>query len=519
MAQKRLCMRTSKEILKLRYESGKSEREIRDILGLKSKTTVHRCLERANQAGLGWPLPEGMTEDMLEAALFWEKKDKSSGKAPIDFVYIHEQLQHKDATKTVLWEQYAETNPGNHYGYTQFSELYNKWAKKLNYSMRQTYRAGEKVFVDFGSGLEYLDITTGEYVKTHMFVAVLGASKYTYTEAVLSQDLPNWISANRRMFEFFGGVPEIIVPDNLKAAVEKADRYEPLLNRTYEECARHYGAHVAPARPREPRDKADAENGVKLVKRWILFRLRHEKFFSLVELNTAVHKLLERFNAKIMKKIGKSRTELFETLDKPNLNPLPDKAFEFAEWKIVRPGPDYHVSFEKHLYSVPYTLSGKKLEVRATDTLIEVYLKGERVCSHKRSRRENKHTTVEEHMPERHKAVAGVTAEKLIDWAERIGPDVGLLIKQKLESVKIPHIAFRCCLGILRLEKKYGRDRLNKACKRALYYRLMSYPGISLILKNNLESQEYEKPYVSRPPLKHDNIRGKEEFENCLFEN
>jgi len=518
MAQKRLCMRTSKEILKLKAE-GKSEREIRDILGLKSKTTVHRCIERAEKAGISWPLPSGTSEDALENGLFPRQPAKTSDKAQIDFAYVHGQLQRKNATKTVLWEEYAEMHPGNHYGYTSFSELYNKWAGHLNYSMRQTYKAGEKVFVDFGGGLEYINRETGEYVKTHMFVAVLGASKYTYTEAVLSQDLPTWISANRRMFEFFGGVPEIIVPDNLKAAVEKADRYEPLINRTYEECAMHYGSHVAPTRPKEPRDKADVENGVKLVKRWILFRLRNEKFFSLHELNAAVHALLEKFNEKIVKKVGKSRKETFLTLDKPNMKPLPEKPFEFAEWKAVKPGPDYHVSFEKHLYSVPYTLIGKKLEVKATDMLIEVYLKDERVCSHQRSRRENGRTTIDGHMPESHRAVAGISEESLLSWAEKIGSDTAQLVKMRFESEKIVEHAFRGILGILRFARKFGRERLNKACKRAVHYKSISYQSVAIILKNNLESQEYEKPYVSRPPFKHENIRGKEEYDKCLFEN
>jgi transposase len=519
MARARLCMRISKEILRLRYAEGKSEREIRDILGLKSKTTVHRCVERAEKAGIGWPLPESMSEDNLEMRLFPRQPARFSGKAPIDFAYVHEQMQHKFATKMVLWQEYTELHPGNHYGYTQFSELYNKWAGYLNYSMRQTYRAGEKVFVDFGSGLEYIDRETGEYVKTHMFVAVLGASKYTYTEAVLSQDLPAWISANRRMLEYFDGVSETIVPDNLKAAVEKASLYEPLLNRTYAEFARHYGSHVAPTRPKEPRDKAHVENGVKLVKRWILFRLRNEKFFSLHELNAAVRALLEKFNAKVMKKIGKSRKELFLTLDKPNMSPLPETPFEFAEWKEVKPGPDYHVSFEKQLYSVPYTLIGKKLEIKATDTLIEVYLKGERVCSHRRKRGGYEPTTVPEHMPESHREVSSVTSESLKARAERIGPDVLMLVEAKLGSGRFEQHAYRSCLGILRLGEKYGLERLNKACKRGLHYRSMSYDNISTILKHKLEEQEYEKPFVSRPPLKHANIRGKEEYEKCLFEN
>lgn len=519
MAQKRLSMKKNMEILRLRYELGKSEREIRTILSLKSKTTVHRCLQRAESAGISWPLPEGTTEDSLEQMLFPVQPAVNSDKASLDFPYIYERLQHKDATKMYVWEMYSEANPENHYKYTQFCELYNRWAGRLNYSMRQTYKAGEKVFVDFGGEMSVFNKDTGEFQKTHIFVAVLGASKYTYVEAVFSQDLPSWIKVNRHMLEYFGCVPEIIVPDNLKAAVEKACKYEPVVNRTYLEFASHYSAYVAPTRPYEPKDKALAENGVKLVKRWILIRLRDRVFFSLEELNTAIRELLEKFNAKLMKKIGKSRKELFESLDKPAMNPLPEIPFEYAEWKIVKPGPDYHVSFEKHLYSVPCILKGRQLEIRATDTLIELYLKGRHVCSHKRSRKEHGCTTLIEHMPENHKAVAGVTPESLIRQAERIGEHAVKLVKLKLEAGRFPENAYRSCLGILRLERKSGRERLNKACKRAIYFGSMSYQNVSNILQYNLEDQEYEKIPVSRPPLNHENIRGKEEYRERLRDN
>lgn len=519
MAQTRLCMRTNKDILRLKYESGKTEREIRNLLGLKSKTTVHQCIERAKTAGISWPLPGGMTEEALEAALFPVQPAKPSDKAPIDYAYMHEEMQRKDTTKTFLWERYAAANPDNHYGLTQFCELTNRWSGRLNYSMKQTYKAGEKVFVDFGDGLTVVDKETGECKATHVFVGVLGASKYTYAEAVFSQDLPSWIRVNRNMFEFFGCVPEIIVPDNLKSAVDKACRYEPMINRTYSELARHYKTHVAPTRPYEPRDKADVENGVKLMKRWVLRRLRDDIFHSPAELNAAILKVLKEFNAKIMKKVGKSRMELFLTLDKPNMNPLPEIPFEYAEWKIVRPGPDYHVSFEKHLYSVPCELKGQILEIRATDTLVEIYKRDKHICSHRRSRKEHAHTTITEHMPESHRAVAGVTAESLLNQAKKIGPNAVALIETKLRAGKYPEYAFRSCLGILCLTKKYCNERLDKACKRGLHYRSMSYGNILNILQNKLEDQEYEKPHVSRPPFTHENIRGKHEFEKCLFEN
>jgi transposase len=512
-------MRTNKDILQLKYESGKTEREIRTLLGLKSKTTVHQCIERAKAAGISWPLPADMTEEMLEANLFPAQPAKPSDKAPIDFAYMHKEMQRKDTTKIFLWERYAEANPDSHYGLTQFCELTNKWSGNLNYSMKQIYKAGEKVFVDFGEGLTVIDKETGECKPTHVFVGVLGASKYTYVEAVFSQDLPSWIRVNRHMFEFFGCVPEMIVPDNLKSAVDKACRYEPLINRTYKEFARYYKSYVAPAMPYEPRDKADAENGVKLMKRWILIRLRDDKYHSLAELNAAILGVLEKFNAKIMKKVGKSRTELFLTLDKPAMKPLPEIPFEYAEFKIVRPGPDYHVSFEKHMYSVPCELKGQILEIRATDTLVEIYKRDKHICSHRRSRKEHAHTTITEHMPESHRAVAGVTAESLLNQAKRIGPNVVALIQAKLALGKHPEYAFRSSLGILRLTKKYSNERLDKACKRGLHYQSMSYANISNILQNKLEDQEYEKPHVSRPPFTHENIRGKQEYERCLFEN
>ncbi len=519
MAQKRLCMRKSKEILRLKYELGKTEREIRDICGLKSKTTVHRCLERAGKAGITWPLPEGMTEDVLEAQLFPAIQPcKEFKKIAIDCAHVHEQMQMDNVTKKLIWEEYVESNPNNHYGYTQFCQYYNRWTNNLNFSMKQVYKAGEKVFVDFGSGLSVIDKETGEIMKTHVFVAVLGASKYSYAEAVFNQDLPSWILVNRHMLEFFGCVPQVIIPDNLKAAVDKADWYEPFINRSYEEFAGHYGTNIFPTRPRQPRDKALVENGVRLVKRWILARLRNRMFFSLAELNAAIRELLEKFNDNIMKKVGKSRRELFLTLDKPNMNPLPEHPFEYAEWKKARVGCDYHISFGKHMYSVPHYLKGSEIDIRATSSIVEVYLKGNRICSHKRSHKEHDFTTVKEHMPERHQAVAGITPQSLLDWAEKTGPNVLRMVQTKLDSKMFYEQSYRSCLGILNLARKYGNERLDKACKRALHFGTMSYPKVSSILEQKLEDQEYEKLYITRPHLNHENIRGGQEFADRLLE-
>ena len=519
MAQKRLCMRQIKEILRLKYEKGKSQREIKNLCRL-GKTTVQEYLLRAKSAGVSWPLPDGMTDARLEQLLFPEKADITQGKAPIPFQYIAEELRRPNMTLWLLWEEYMQENPGNGYQYSFFNELVGKYLGSTNYSMRQEHKAGEKLFVDFGDVEEprILNRETGEYEKVQFFVSVWGASKYAYAEAARTQDIQTWVKLNINAFRFFGCTPQYLVPDNLKSAVTESCKYEPLINNTFAELGSHYDLAIMPARPKRPKDKPLAENGVKLVKRWILARLRNGIFYSVGELNSAIRKLLEYYNTRIMKKYGKSRKELFESLDRPVAKPLPGTDYEYADWKKAKVNVNYHICFEKHDYSVPYTLIHKEVDIKATTDVIEVYFKSERVCSHARSRKVNGYTTVKEHMPPSHQKHLEWTPERIISWAGKYGLSVKNLVETIIASTRFPEQAYKRCLGIIRMANRYPHDRLNTACERALKYRSLSYRAVSDILKNNADKMpDIEEPKVSRRPIIHANIRGKEYFSDCLF--
>ena len=344
--------------------------------------------------------------------------------------------------------------------------------------MRQEHRAGEKLFVDYaGRTVAVVDRHTGELRQAQVFVAVLGASNYTFAEATWTQALPHWIASHVRAFEFLGGCSELVIPDNLGSAVSRAHRYEPDTNPTYHDLARHYGVAVLPARVRKHRDKAKAEVGVQIVQRWILAALRHRTFFSLSELNAAIAKLLERLNERAFRKLPGSRRSLFEQLDRPALRPLPTERYVFAQWKKVRVNIDYHVEFERHYYSVPHALVGRQLDARITANTVECLYRGQRVASHVRSEFKGRHTTADEHMPEKHRRMGRWTPERFTRWAEKIGPSTGALITTVLGSRRHPQQAFRSCLGILRLAKSYGDARLEAAARRALAIGTNSYGG------------------------------------------
>jgi transposase len=375
--------------------------------------------------------------------------------------------------------------------------------------MRLSHKGGEKVFVDYaGQTIPVVDPDTGEIRQAQIFVGVLGASNYTYAEAHWSQDLPNWIGAHVRMFAFFGGVPEIVVPDNLKAGVKHPCRYEPDLNPTYQDLAQHYGTAVIPARVRKPKDKAKAEVGVQVVERWILARLRNHTFFSLADLNEAIRELLDELDAKLMKHLGRSRRELFEILDQPALKPLPETPYEFAIWKKARVNIDYHIEFEKHYYSVPHTLVREEVYVRATVRTIEIFFKNRRVASHRRTNSRGRHTTISEHMPPSHQKYQEWSPDRFTCWAETIGPHTAQLVQALLASRKHPQQAYRSCMGILRLAKRYSEERLEAACRRALPAGIHSYKGVKNILDAKLDQVEPEEP-ASVVPTDHENIRGK----------
>jgi transposase len=507
MTQERLTMRKIVEVLRLKWECGQTDRAIARSCSI-SHSTVAEYLRRAREAGLSWPLPADMGEDTLYELLFPKAPKPSSRVIPCpDWSVIHTELRKKSVTLRLLWVEYREAHPDG-YGHSQFCALYRDWAACLNPSMRFSHKGGEKTFVDYaGQTVPIVDPETGEVWQAQIFVGVLGASNYTYAEAHESQDLPNWIGAHVRMFEFFGGASEIVVPDNVKAGVKHPCRYEPDLNPTYQDLAQHYGTAVIPTRSRKPRDKAKAEVGVQVVERWILARLRNRTFFSLAELNQAIRDLLQELNSRPMEHLECSRRELFEELDRPVLKPLPEVPYEFATWKKARVNIDYHIEFEKHYYSVPYTLIGKEVYVRATQSTIEIFFNNGRVASHARVKSPGRHTTVAEHMPLAHQKYQEWSPERMTRWAQTIGPHTAQLVQALMESRQHPQQAYRSCLGLLRLGGHYGEERLEAACRRAFAAGIYSYKGVKNILDAKLDQLDPDEPSVVVPPA-HENIRG-----------
>ena len=461
-------MRKVREILRLRYACELSERQIAQSCNL-SEGSVSNYLRRAEAAGLSWPLSGEWDDAVVEAKLF---SSKGEGTRPEpDWEYIHKEKGRKGVTLLLLWQEYKVQHPGG-YGYSTFTIHYRRWLGEQGVTMRQSHVAGEKLFVDYaGVTLPITDPITGEVQQGQVFVAVLGASSYTYAEVTASQSSEDWLSSHRRALAFFGGVPKVVVPDNLKAGVKSPCRYEPELNPAYAEFAAHYHSAVVPARVKKPRDKAKAEVGVQVVERQILAPLRNRTFFSLREANKAVWELLGELNSKPFQKLPGSRKSTFEELDKPALQPLPTTRFEVASWKKAKVNVDYHVEVEGHYYSVPYQHARQTVELRLTTTTVEVFYQGKRVASHLRAgesaRNKGRHTTVTEHMSKAHQRHAEWSPARLVNWAEKTGEATALVVGHILESRPHPEQGFRSCLGILRLGKLYAEARLEAACHRA----------------------------------------------------
>ena len=512
MANKRLPMRKIKEVLRLRFACGVSQREIERSCRI-ARSTTRDYLRRAREAGLTWETASGLNETEIEARLFPSPLPAAAIRPLPDSEYIYHELRtyrRVNLTLTQLWLEYRERYPDG-YQYTQFCEYYSRWRGKLDYCMRQEHRAGEKVFLDYCDGLSFIDLATGEIMPTQLFVAVWGASNYTYAEAARTQKLPEWIGAHVRAFEYFHAVPRVLVPDNLKSGVHDPCYYEPELNPTYAEMAEHYGSAVIPARPYHPRDKAKVEAGVLIAQRWILAVLRHRTFYSLAELNTAIRECLERLNSRVLRKMRKSRRDLFEGEDRPNALPLPLKAYEYAEWRKPVVNIDYHIEIDHHYYSVPYRLLRETLDARVTATMVEVFFKGERVAAHVRSYLRGKPTTLPEHMPPGHRAHAEWTPSRLIQWAAKTGKATAEVVEKILSSRTYPEQGYRACLGIMRLSRRYEPERVEAAARRALRYNTCSYKSMRSILALGLDSQI--APETGNQPLllpQHTNIRGPE---------
>jgi transposase len=505
MPQERLPMRKIRDVLRL-SASGLSKRKIAASLGL-SATAAGDCIRRARAAGVAWPQVAELTDAALERLLYPVARTLEHRQPQPDWAKVHSELNRAGVTLQLLWEEYRTVHRDG-YGYTQFCELYKRWKLRLSPTMRQRHVAGERLFVDYaGKTLELIDGITGEVGPAQLFVSSLGASSLTYAEATLTQSLSDWIGSHTRAFSFYGGVAAMTVPDNLKSGITKACFYEPSVNRTYAEMAAHYGTAIVPARPYRPRDKSKVESAVQVATRWIIAKLRNRQFFSLADLNAAIRDCVTTLNDRQSRHLGTSRRALFEELERSALKPLPVEPYIFAEWKECRVGLDYHVEIEKHYYSVPHHLLREKVWARITARTIEVFCRGMRVAAHVRSSSNRGHTTVREHMPSSHRRYADWTPERLRQQAGEIGPHTSALVDIILRERTHPEQGFRACVGILRLAKSYGRDRLEAACNRALEIGARSYSSVSSILKNNLDRKRPETP-ADGPAITHDNIRG-----------
>ena len=510
--RKHTSMKKIREVLRLSYELGLNQRQIAESAQI-SRSSVQDIQSRCKVAKLKWPLSEEDTDEKLSEIIFPKtyKRDFNENMTP-DWSKVHKELKIKGVTRQLLWIEYKEENQQG-YQYTQFCEKYREWEKLHRLSMRQNHTAGEKMFLDFsGLTVPYVDSQTGEVKKAEIFLAVLGASNYTFAYAVKNQTIPSWIHAHTKAFDYFGGTSLILVPDNLKSAVQKTCRYEPDLNPTYREFAKYYGVAIIPARPYKPKDKSKVEVAVQIAQRWILAKLRKRTFYSIIEINDAVQPLLEELNHKKMRHLGSSRKELFEEYEKKELKKLPSEHFEIYEWKKAKVNIDYHVQFETNYYSVPHILIHKDIELRITKNMVEIYHSNKLVVLHKRDARIGKYSTIKEHMPQAHQKHIEWTPERILGWASSIGEFTKKCFVIIIARYAHPEQGFRSCLGILRLGKQYSDFRLEAACTRAVVTNQVSFKSIKNILKNSLDKIKIEP--VSTEPINanHENIRGSEYY-------
>jgi len=516
MATERLSMRQIREILRQKWALGLSHRAVAQSLGV-GLGTISSVLTRAQAVGLDWAQAQALTDDILASRLYGRPEVAGRRQRPLpDCAYLHAERRKPGVTLELLHLEYLEQHPDG-YRYTQFCDLYRRWLQRRGLTMRQVHRAGEKCFVDYaGKKPRIIDPATGEVVAVELFVAVLGASNYTYAEATRTQQVPDWIASHERAFRYFGGVTAAIVCDQLKSGVAHPCPYEPGLQRTYEEFAQHYGTVILPARPARPRDKAKGEVAVQIAERWILARLRHEQVFSLGVLNARIAELREELNRRPMRLYQASRQELFERLDRPALGPLPAEPFVYAEWKTARVNIDSHVEIHRPYYSVPFPLVHEVLDVRVTATTVECFHKGQRVAAHVRDDTPGRHTTCPEHMPRAHQHHLEWTPSRLTEWAGRVGPETRALVTAILAERPHPEQGYRSCLGLMRLGRRYGEARLEAACARALAVGARSYRHVDSILKRGLERLPLPGPVSpsERPASVYEHVRGREYYQD-----
>lgn len=516
MPNERLTMRRIREVLRLR-DQALSQRRIAQAIGI-SPTTVGEYVRRAQSAGLTFLAAEGLGDPALQAMLFPPPTEIASPTRPEpDWAHVHRELQRRGVTLDLLWQEYKAADPAG-FRYSHFCARYRRFREGLGCSCRQVHIAGEKLFVDYaGDTVGVCEASTGALRPAQIFVAAMGASNYSYAEATWTQQLPDWIGAHVRAFEFFGGVPRVVVPDNLKSGVTHASFYDPELNPTYQQLAEHYHVAIIPARPYKPKDKAKVEVAVQIVQRWIVAALRHRTFFSLAELNEAIRERLTLLNARPFKKLPGCRESAFAEIDRPALKPLPAHRFEFAEWKKARVSIDAHIEVAGHYYSVPHPHLRRQVDVRLTDKTVEMYYHHERIASHARSMHAGRFTTVRAHLPPKYRH-GEWTPERLIRWAATLGEPVERAITGILASRTYPQQGMRAALGVLRLAKTYGTERLNAACARATAINGVSFRSIDSILKKGLDRLSSTALAPSAPALSaHANVRGPEYYEQPEF--
>jgi transposase len=505
-------MRKTREILRLKWQQRRSHREIATALAIGLGTTSE-VTKRAREVGVdSWEAVDALSDDELERKLYREPPRSPAKPRPRpDPAQLHIELRRHGVTLRLLHEEYLQAHPDG-YGYTQYVAFYNEWAAKLRVVMRQVHKAGEKCFVDYsGKKPTITDPNTGERIEVELFVAVMGASNFTYAEVTATQQSADWIASHVRLVEYLTGVPRAFVPDQLKAGVVTASRFEPAIQRTYEEWSQHYSTTILPARPGKPRDKAKVEGGVLIAQRWILARLRNVTCFSIAELNEQIALLLVDLNSRMMKRYGKSRRALFDELDRPALAPLRSDRFLHGDWSYATVGYDYHVCVDEHYYSVPYTRVGEYVESRCSAATVEVYLNGERVASHVRSFVRGGTTTLVEHMPASHRKHTEESIVEIEAWAKLIGPCTSALVRAILDERRHPEHGYRSCRGLKSLTGRYTPERIEAACERALVAGARSYRNVESILKNGLDRQPLPVTTSSGeapPPLDHENVRG-----------
>lgn len=512
-------MRTIRELLRIALSNERiSARNIGRSLRV-SHPTVKKYVQAVREAGLDWEKIQAMDDEQLKAVLKSSAGRRIDIDRPMpDFEYVHQELKKPSVTTYLLWQEYKQANP-NGYEISQFRKYYYKYVRKIDVTLRQRHKFGESMFVDYaGQTVPIHDRITGAVHEAQIYVAVLGGSNYTYAEATADQSLPSWIGSHVHSFEYFGGVTERIVPDNLKSGVQKACRYEPDINPTYREMGAYYGVVIMPARAHEPKDKAKVESGVLVVERWILAALRNHKFFSLGELNEAIRELLIILNQRKFKKLEGSRESVFLAYEKQTLKELPVHPWEYAQWKKAKVNIDYHIELLGHYYSTPYVLVHETVDVRYTSRTVEIFHQHKRVASHARDDRRGHPSTIHEHMPKSHQEYIGVTPSKLIEQAKCIGIKTGELIEYILHDRKYPPQGYRSCLGIIRLAKSYSNERLDAACSRALAIGGHSYTSVAAILKSGLDQQPV-KNNAQQLTIAHENIRGGGYFDNQTNQN